>query len=353
MSLIKRKGSPYWWIRFTHGGRRISKSTGTADRQRAQEFHDKLKSDLWDERNGRAPTPRTWQEAVLRFLRETEHKASHQDDINRLRWLDGHLAGRQLHEISRDLVDRIGQIKRKESSPATANRHLALIRTILRRACLEWEWLDRAPKVRLFSEAKRRIRFLTREEADRLLAALPVHQAELARFALSTGLRQANILALEWSQVDLDKAVAWIHPDQAKGRRAIGVPLNQDALACLRRQVGKHPVRVFTYQRKAAAPRSGRPERTYPPQPVAAANTKAWKAALKRAGIANFRWHDLRHTWASWHIQAGTSTTELQELGGWETIAMVRKYAHLNSQHLADAAERISVRRDVVGHSNK
>lgn len=70
-------------------------------------------------------------------------------------------------------------------------------------------------------------------------------------------------------------------------------------------------------------------------------NTKAWKAALLRAGIADFRWHDLRHTWASWHVQAGTPVYELQELGGWASSEMVRKYAHLAPGQLAVAAARI------------
>ena len=71
-------------------------------------------------------------------------------------------------------------------------------------------------------------------------------------------------------------------------------------------------------------------------------NTKAWKKALRRAGISDFRWHDLHHTWASWHVQAGTPLHVLQELGGWETEAMVKRYAHLAPEHLAEHAQRIS-----------
>ena len=73
-----------------------------------------------------------------------------------------------------------------------------------------------------------------------------------------------------------------------------------------------------------------------------ALNTMAWRAALKRAGIEDFRWHDLRHTWASWHVQAGTPSHALQELGGWECAEMVRKCAHLSSDHLAEYADRMS-----------
>ncbi|HTR59328.1 MAG TPA: site-specific integrase, partial [Casimicrobiaceae bacterium] len=110
-----------------------------------------------------------------------------------------------------------------------------------------------------------------------------------------------------------------------KNRKPISVPLNATALAVLRRQLGKHPERVFTFR--------GRP--------LAWGNTLAWRKALKRAGIENFRWHDLRHTWASWHRQAGTPTHELQRLGGWRSSVMVERYAHLAPDHLAQAANRL------------
>ncbi len=67
----------------------------------------------------------------------------------------------------------------------------------------------------------------------------------------------------------------------------------------------------------------------------------AWKRSLKRAGIENFRFHDLRHTWASWHVMSGTSLQELMELGGWKSYEMVLRYAHLAPEHLSDAAARI------------
>jgi integrase len=88
--------------------------------------------------------------------------------------------------------------------------------------------------------------------------------------------------------VDLARSTAWIYADQAKGGIDVHVSLNATAMDALTRQVGKDPVRVFTYR--------GRP--------INQVNTKAWQAALKRAGIKQFRWHDLRHTWASWLSRA-------------------------------------------------
>lgn len=268
----------------------------------------------------------TWDDAAYQFLIETQHKATHEGDKAKLRWLQQYLRGKVLAEIGREQIARIGEIKAQEASPSTANRFLALIRAILRKAMLDWEWIEKVPRVRLYKEAKRRIRWLTPEQVQTLLAELPQHQRDLVVFALSTGLRQSNVINLEWSQVDLARKVAWIHPDQAKARKAIHVPLSSSAIQVLMQQVGKHPLRVFTFRGK----------------PIAWANTRAWREALKRAGIENFRWHDLRHTWASWLAQQGTPSNVLQELGGWENEAMVRRYAHLAPAQLIEHAERVA-----------
>lgn len=80
---------------------------------------------------------------------------------------------------------------------------------------------------------------------------------------------------------------------------------------------------------------------SYRGTPTQRASTKAWYAALRRAGIEDFRWHDLRHTWASWHVQNGTPVYALQEMGGWASTEMVRRYAHLAADHLAPYVERL------------
>jgi integrase len=211
-------------------------------------------------------------------------------------------------------------------SNATVNRLLEIVRAILRRRVNQWEWIDRAPQVRMLKEPTRRVRFLTRDEARALVQELPTHLADLAAFSLATGLRRANVTGLQWTQVDLVRRLAWIHPDQAKARKAIAVPLNADAVATLRRQLGKHATHVFCFRGK----------------PIHQVSTKAWYQALQRVGIEDFRWHDLRHTWASWHVQNGTPLFALQELGGWESPEMVRRYAHLSAEHLAPYADRLA-----------
>ena len=111
--------------------------------------------------------------------------------------------------------------------------------------------------------------------------------------------------------------MAWIHADQSKSRRAIAVPLNEDALGVLTQQLNKHPVFVFTYK----------------DAPVARTTTKAWKHALARAGIEDFRWHDLRHHFASMLVMAGADLYVVKELLGHSTIAVTERYAHLAPEH--------------------
>lgn len=328
MGVIKR--GDVWWVDFTTPhGQRIRRSSGIADRQLAQEYEDRLKVRCWEEQRLGVKPERSWQEATVRWVKETRHKRSHKKDVAQLRWLDRHLGHLMLSQVTRDVVEKIGERKAKESSPANANRYLALIRSILRRARDDWEWLDHIPKVRLYREPRQRVRFLSPEEARRLLNELPRHLRDMAQFALATGLRQRNVSFLRWDQVDMARRVAWIHPDQAKAGRAIGVPLNEDALEVVRKCVGRHQDYVFTYGRRRR-------------HPVKACSTKAWKRALERAGIEKtFRWHDLRHTWASWHVQNGTPLRELMELGGWASYEMVLRYAHLAADHLRGAACRI------------
>ncbi len=331
MSLSKRGG--IWWIDVrTPTGERVRRTTGTANKALAQEAHDRFKSELWRIGHLGDKPRRTWNDAVVRWLKEQSHKATAGEDVTKLRWLDRHLGGKDLTTINRATLEGIIEAKLALGHRnATVNRTLELVRAILRKCVNEWEWLERAPKVRMLKEPTRRIRFLTRAEAQGLLSELPEHLADMAAFSLATGLRAANVTGLTWSQVDLTRKLAWVHPDQAKARRAIAVPLNAEAVVLINKQLGKHLTHVFSYKGS----------------PITQVSTKAWYAALERAGIEDFRWHDLRHTWASWHVQNGTPLFALQEMGGWESPEMVRRYAHLAADHLAPYAERLGALRDV------
>jgi integrase len=341
--LYKRPNSKFWWCKFTApNGERVRKSTKTVDKRQAQEFEDKFRANLWRIIQLGEKPRRTWKEAVVRWFRENQDKKTINDDVAYVKWVDPFIGECFLDEVTRDKLDEITDAKLKTGvKPATVNRMMEVVRAILNRAFREWEWIERAPYVRMLKEPKRRIRWLTSQEVQRLLSFLPGHLVAMVRFSLATGLREANVTRLEWSQVDLTRRMAWIHADQAKAGRSIGVPLNKEAVVLLRELQGNHSKFVFTYKGK----------------PVKKGNTNVWRKALVKAEIFDFRWHDLRHTWASWHIQNGTPIHILQELGGWSDIRMVQRYAHLSSEHLTPYADSLcelkTVRGTFLGTANR
>jgi integrase len=155
----------------------------------------------------------------------------------------------------------------------------------------------------------------------------------MAMFAIETGLRQSNVLKLTWNRVDLERHHVWIEAHEAKGRKAIAVPLNERAMSVLLACKGEHPEYVFTY--------AGRP--------ISEIKT-AFQAACVRAKLGRFRpdgsyegfaWHGLRHTWATWHMQAGTPQAVLQQLGAWADPRMVQNYVHHSASYLAQFADHL------------
>jgi integrase len=324
--IYRRQDSRYWWIdTVLPNGRRLRTSTRTENKTEAQAYLAKLRHEAYQEAYLGIKPKRSWQEAVVRYLAVKSNLRSINDVRCILQKLHPYLGHLMLHEINGDIVWSViqGELK-KQNKPATVNRYLATIRALLRMARDEWQWIDNFPKIRLLGGEVERDRWLTREEADRLIAACPNHLAAIVKYALATGCRASEIKGLEWSRVDLERGTAWLN--QTKNGTPRGVPLNRDAVAILNDQRGKHPRFCFTYKG----------------QPIGwELSNDGWHNALKKAGIEDFRFHDLRHTWASWHRQAGTSCDELKDLGGWKSREMVDRYAKFATDNLTAAAARI------------
>ena len=332
--LYRRKDSRYWWINLVlPDGRRLCQSTGCVDRASAEAFAVRLKNEALEARQSGLLGIVVWQQAVVRYLEEFADKNSLPDDKDHLKKLDPYLRSRRLDAIDMTVLQPfIRDRKTKDGvSNATVNRALEVVRRILNVAHQDWRWLRGVPKIRMLKEPRRRVRFLRHEEADRLIDALPAHMKPVVRFALATGCREGEILGLEWSRVDLERRVAWLDHGTTKSGDGRGIPLNADAIAALGMVHGQHPRWCFTYLRHRIRKSSS-----------------AWDTAKQRARIEDFRFHDLRHTWASWHVQSGTSLQELMELGGWKSYEMVLRYAHLAPEKLLSVAERIERHRGPV-----
>lgn len=290
-----------WWINITHRGERVRQSAGTTDRDEAQRIHDQIKADLWNRKRSGA----TLNDALVMWLKESDRSVHEKNSVKQFLKL---YPSRPLSEITgKDIVAALS-----EKNPAHANRIASNIRAAINIA-VERGLLGIAPKItRRKIKKTRAMRWLTPVEWNLLRPHLPSHLKPAADFAISTGVRQANVFGLRWSQVDLRRRTAWVDAFDSKSGESINVPLSDTALAALQAVQGQHPEYVFTYAGKSMrSPKRG------------------WMDAVKKSGIPHVRWHDLRHTWASWHLQNGTTLAELKELGGWHSIEMVLVYAHL------------------------
>ena len=282
-----------------------------------------------------AKMEKTWNDAAKRWLagrtdKPKAHLKQEQHYVEVLTTLEADgvkLDGLPLSKITKGVVSSLRDEMLQTRTAATVNRYLTVLRAILNKAKDEWEWVDNVPKIKRLEEAKR-VRFIEKDEARALLRELPRHLRDKVVFALATGLRDRNVRELEWSEVDLQDRMVTIAGSKMKNGQPLSIPLNDTAYEVLRRQwmdKGRDDRWVFAYAGK----------------PVYRSGTRAFRKALKRAGIDNFRWHDLRHTWASWHIQKGTPTAALREMGGWSDDRMVQRYAHLSTKHLRKVADNI------------
>ncbi|HCD7966477.1 TPA: site-specific integrase [Citrobacter amalonaticus] len=364
MSIFRR--GEIWYASYSlPGGKRIKESFGTADKRQAQELHDKRKAELWRvDRLGDFPDV-TFEEACLRWIEEKSDKKSLDTDKGRMGfWLE-QFEGVRLKDITEariySAVSRMHNrshleiwkakvaAARKKGNPdpdyvakpvttSTKAKHLALMKAILRAAERDWKWLEKAPVIKIPAVRNKRVRWLEKDEAKRLIDECPEPLKSVVKFALATGLRRSNIINLEWQQIDMQRRVAWVNPEDSKSNRAIGVALNDTACKVLRDQIGNHHKFVFVHTKAGR-----RPDGSVTPavRKMRVDDGRAWKSACKRAGIEDFRFHDLRHTWASWLIQSGVPLSVLQEMGGWESIEMVRRYAHLAPNHLTEHAKQI------------
>lgn len=366
MSITLRGG--VWHCHFfTPSGKRVRRSLGTGDKKQAQELHDKLKAEAWRvDQIGDLP-PRTFEECCIRWIREKEHKRALDDDKTKIEFFLQHFSGMDISSItandvynavekmtnrkhyqnwvsSRDAAIRKGkeppEYKAKPVSQETRAQHLSFMRGLFRIAEKDWLWIKDAPVIKVRKPGNKRIRWLTKDEAARLIECVSDDLKPVVTFALATGLRRSNIINLEWQQVDMQRKIAWVNPEDAKAGKAIGVALNDTACKVLRDQIGKHSRWVFVHTKA-----KHRPDGTITPavRKMSLGNHKGWDAGLRRAGIENFRFHDLRHTWASWLVQSGVPLSILQEMGGWESIEMVQRYAHLAPNHLTEHAKKIDL----------
>lgn len=337
MAIKKRGKAGIYYTDFSISGERIRVSTGTANKAQASEYEARLKDSLWRQSRLKEKPKYTLSQAIIKYFKEVQKSENEiEKDKTKLRFWIERLGDVPLHTINRErlkeIIDDMQVIRPKTnketgevdlqsrpSANATKNRYLAVLRHLFRLAHAEWGWIDSLPSFPMQKEPKGRLLWATHEQANQLIAALPEYWRDPVDFALSTGLREGNIMGLTWSQIDFKHQHAWIDGRDTKNKKPLPIPLTERAMEIIIRNKGRHPKYVFS--------REG--------QRLNYVDSDTWKRAVKKAGLPlGFTFHCLRHTWASWHAQNGTSPFILQKLGGWSTLEMVLRYVHLNSDTL-------------------
>lgn len=280
----------------------------------------------------------TVSDMVDRYLeRLKKHNIGRYEDVNAmLEWWKAELGHCILADLTKALiVEKIEKLsgrkrklisgKEKPLSPARVNRYIAAFSHACTIALNEWEWLEHHPlrKVAKMKEPRGRIRFLDDEERENLLEVCKKSSStnlyKIVVLALSTGARLGEILTLKWQDVNLTRKAITLHETKNKERRVL--PLTGHALELIKRH-GK--VRRIDSDLVFPSPHDSK-------KPI---NIRvAWDTAVKNAKLKDFRFHDLRHSAASYLAMNGASLAEIAEVLGHKTLSMVKRYAHLSEAH--------------------
>lgn len=323
MPVRKRSDSPYWQI---HIGRATRFSSGTTDKAVAEEIERAERDRVFrlDRLGDRGAVP--WSEAAERWLTSSARPKAR--DRWLLEWLQPMIGREAVRDVAEP--DSLEEL-RKEGlaagwSHATIDRMMGTVSAVLH-ACYEWRMLELEPVVPMYRPPRGEPRWLTPPQFEALCAELGMHQVLAARFAVHSLLRMRAMLKLRWDRVSFELRRAWVPATDQKGGHTFAFPLTDELVRILRALRWLSPPSspwVFTWMG----------------EPIDDCNTASFKDAVERAGAAPLRWHDLRHTGASWAVQSGVTLQELMLLGDWKDYRSVLRYAHLAPSQTVSAAEK-------------
>jgi integrase len=322
-------------MRFCYQGRQIRRSTDVTDKKLAEKIYHKVMVLIAEGKwfPPEAGADKTVRELLERYLKEysAPNKAptTHHCDKSRAQQLIRAFGDLTLKEMRPSLLAAHKSTRRVEGAAAkTINNELTLLGHAFQLAVKEWEWVAENPVQKVSKEKVRNLieRWLTAEEEGRLLSASPVWLQEIIVFAANTGLRQSEILNLQWGNVDLFRRTITLL-EQKNGGRDI-LPVNARTLEVLKARARVRSLKTDYVFYNGAGNRMD-----------ARDLLRVFYPAMKKADVKRFRFHDLRHTFATRLVQAGADIYTVQKLGRWKTISMVMRYAHHHSESLRAGIE--------------
>lgn len=334
MSVYRPKKSPYWHYDFQVQSIRFHGSTGTKNKRAAQRREEEERRKAAE---GRKRPAMSLNEAFGKYYEEVarHHATATQADY----WMDRLLKGlgnKMLHEVEDgDIASYIAK-RRADVSNASVNRETQLLRRVYRHANLNWKVdvgeMPNWPR-HLLPEPAGRVRELTSREEAALFAAIREDFHPLIRFALMSGARLGNCIRLTWAEVDYD---AMEMRFRQKGGTMHVLPITSAMKILLANQRGDHPIYVFTYVCARTIGKRQKGKR-YPFSTTGW--RRVWARALTKAKIADFRFHDLRHTTATRLMRATGNLKLVKEVLGHTDIATTSRYAHVTKDDVRKALE--------------
>ena len=333
MGVFKKRNN--WYIDYYVQGRRKREKIGP-NKAQAQVVLQKRKVQIaenrfLDVRKNEKVLLKDMAKLYLEAYSKPNKRSARRDETS-IRNLNSILGGRYLHEVTPLDIEKY-KLKRKEKvTNATVNRELQCLKHIFKKA-VEWGKISDTPaaKVKLLKERNTRIRYLEEEEIKVLLEASPGHLKSIIITALNTGMRKGEILGLKWKDIDFRQRVICLLDTKNNERREI--PVN-DILFKALLAVRKNPASAYVFCKKDGTPYSN--------------VRSSFETAKKKASIKDFRFHDLRHTFASHLVMAGVGLRTVQELLGHKTIDMTVRYAHLSPDHKKRALDILCKRMDTI-----
>lgn len=327
MSIYQRGEN--WYVDFTFKGQRIRESIGPS-RKDAEKVIAKRKTEIVENKYfdiQKEPELIGFHEFAVDYLELTKpnkKESSWSREISVMRRLDKRFGKRIFQQITTDEIERY-KIKRLRDGvmPATINRELALLKTMFTKA-LEWDKLKENPakKVKLLDGEIERVRYLMPDEINRLLSNCNGTLRAIVTVAVNTGLRKGELLGLLWQNVNLDLGIISILRTDTKNKTRRDIPMNEAVKITLKAMERRGP---FVFCREDGKPFQNSGIR------------KSFEKAVKESGITDFRFHDLRHTFASNLVMAGVDILKVKELLGHKELKMTLRYTHLSPHYMADA----------------
>ncbi len=330
--IFRVKNSPYWYIDYTYRGKRIRKALkGVTSKAEAEAIlHETLAKLRKQEYFGiREPEEILFEDFLKKYLelsQSTKRPSSYRRDQTNAKNALNFFRGYYLREIQSNDIEIYLARRKEKVSTATRNRELAFLKHLFRKAT-EWGYLrvNPAQNIRFLKEPPGRVRYLDereREALEKALVSAPIHLQIIVTIAFSTGMRLGEILSLRWRDIDFKAKL--IHVRDSKTHRARRLPITQkvrEALLLAKKHLPINLQEDWIFLN----PETGRPIKCI---------KTAWRTLLKRAGIKNLRFHDLRHDFASRLVMKGIDLRTVQEILGHRTLNMVQRYSHLSPEYV-------------------